>query len=210
MESIVVFGPERFSLRPDREKVFGWLGLDRNLPCREAFERAWPAAEAALAASAQPQAATARGADGTLTVFLTLGPQPEARMTAFNRDREYVAGSLLNTMSDELLFRMNRQAASLIGAMLRPEQLYAHSRLEPGVALTASVQREKLRPIQRVLPFARISETGVLYPTKSMMYVIVLSDEPCHMHALHDCAACDQKDCAYRDAPPGDSRHGAP
>ncbi len=201
MEGLTVFGPERFALLPNRDKVFAWLGCDGDIPCRQAFERAWPMAAAALSACMRPQAAVARHPDGTLTVFLTLSPEPESRMSELFRRGEYVLGSLLNTMSDEVLFQMNQQASALLSGMLREERFYAHSRLEPCVDLPAAVQREKLLPIQSALPFARISETGILFPTKSMMYVITVSDEPCHMDALHDCAACGQANCPYREGP---------
>ena len=202
MEGIAVFGPERFSLRPNQERVFRWLGCDGDIPCRQAFERAWGAATAALAECAQPQAATSRGEDGAITVFLTLGHGPEQRMAALFRRDEYVAGSLLNTLSDEMLFQMDQQAASLVSGMLRAEHVYAHSRLEPGVGLAADAQRERLLPIQGALPFARISGTGILYPTKSMMYVITVSEQPCQLDMLHDCATCGQINCIYRDSPP--------
>ena len=196
---MTVFGPGHFTLIPNREKVFAWLGIDREIPCRQAFERAWPAASATLAASIHPQAAAVQSPDGTLTAFLTLGPGPEERMTALFRKREYVTGSLLNTMSDELLFQMDQQLASLLSGVLRPQGLYAGTRLEPGARFTADLQREKLSAIEKAFPFARISETGILYPTKSMMYVIALSDQPCRLQTLHDCAGCVQKDCPYRD-----------
>ena len=201
MESMTLFGPERFSLIPNREKVFGWLGCDRESPCRVAFERAWASAAAALSECVAPQAAFAREAGGALTVFLTLGPHVEARMTALFRNREYVTGSLMNTMSDELLFQMDGQAAALVSAMLRSERVYAAARLEPGIDLTTEVQRQKLTPIRKALPFARISESGVIYPTKSMMYVITVSDEFCHLETLHDCASCGQVNCIYREVP---------
>ena len=204
-----VFGPESFTLVPNRERVFGWLGCDRDIPCRRAFERAWPLAAAALEECLYPQAATARGDDGALTVFLTLGPRPEARMTALFGSEAYVVGGLMNTMCDELLFQMDQQAASLISAMLRSKRAYAGSRLEPGINLTAEAQREKLAPIQKALPFARISETGILYPSKSMMYVVTVSDQPCRLEALHDCSACGQKNCLYRQSRPAVPEHGA-
>ena len=200
MDGMTVFGPERFSLIPDRNQVFGWLGCGRDIPCRQAFERSWEPAAACLAECMVPQAVIARQEDGTLTVFLTLGPEPEERMSALFQRREYVTGSLLNTMSDALLFQMDRQAALLIGGMLRAERLYIASRMEPGTDLTADLQREKLLPFRELLPFVRISETGVLFPTKSMMYVLTVSDEPCRLEALHDCSVCSQKNCPYRDS----------
>ena len=197
---MTVFGPERFSLRPNKEKVFGWLGCDRDISCRRAFMRAWKPAVAALSECVAPQAAVARGEDGTLTVFLTLGPEVGERITALFRQREYVTGSLLNTMSDELLFQMDGQAAALVSAMLRAERVYASARLEPGIDLTAEAQRRKLQPVQKAIPFARISDTGVIYPTKSMMYVITVSNQPCRMDTLHDCASCGQVNCVYRES----------
>ena len=201
MEGMTVFGPERFPLLPNREKVFAWLGCDRDLPCRRAFERAWPTACGLLAWCMRPQAAIARHCDGSLTVFLTLGPEPEAQASALFARQDYVTGSLLNTMSDEVLFQMNQRVAALVSEMLRSQRVYAHARLEPGVDLTTEVQRDKLAAIRSAIPFARISETGVLFPSKSMMYVITVSDEPCMLDTLHDCAACSQTDCPYREAP---------
>ena len=198
---MTLFGPERFSLHPNRQKVFGWLGCDRDIPCRRAFERAWEPAAAALMECVRPQAAVARGVGGAMTVFLTLGTMVGERITAHFRRQEYVAGSLMNTMSDELLFQMDGQAAALVSAMLRAERVYASARLEPGIDLTADAQRRALLPVQKAIPFAKISDTGVIYPTKSMMYVITVSDQPCRMDTLHDCASCGQRDCVYRETP---------
>ena len=75
---------------------------------------------------------------------------------------------------------------------------YIAARLEPGVEYPVSCQRRLFEPLQPALPFARISETGVLYPAKSMMYCVKLSAQAGGAESLHDCARCSQTDCPYR------------
>ncbi len=198
MEEIRIFGPEHFPVLPDREEVFRWLGCGGEEPCRGAFEAQWTEAVDCLKECARPLAAALRCGESTLTVFLTLGPGPEDRMSELFRREEYVRGSLLNTLSDEMLFQMDALSGPLLAEMLRREGLWAGSRMEPGVELTLSEQRRRMPPVQRAVPFAGLSDTGVLYPTKSMMYVVRLSREPCAQGLLHDCARCAQKSCPYR------------
>ena len=201
MERITVYGPESFSLRPDREQAFAWLSCAEGLPCYDAFARSWPEAAALSADLTDPRAAVCREAADDLTVFLTLGPAAERRIDALFARQEYVLASLLNTVCDQLLFQLDRSAAALLGAEAARDGRYIAARLEPGVDYPVSAQRRLFEPLWAALPFVRISQSGVLCPAKSMMYRVRLSAQPCGAETLHDCARCSQTDCPYRSAP---------
>ena len=198
MERITVYGPQRFDLRPDREQAFAWLSCVESLPCYDIFARNWPDAAALSADLAEPRVAFCREAPDALTVFLTLGPAAERRIDALFARQEYVLASLLNTVCDQLLFQLDRHAAALLGGEAARGGLHIAARLEPGVEYPVSRQRRLFEPLQPALPFARISETGVLYPAKSMMYCVKLSAQAGGAESLHDCARCSQTDCPYR------------
>ena len=200
MERVTVFGPERFALAPDADEVFAWLGCAPELPCYETFRAAWPQAAALAKQVAEPRAALCREG-AAMTVFLTLGEAAERQADALFARREYVLASLLNTVLDELLFHMDRQAAAILGEEAARDGLYIAARLEPSLDYPLAEQRRLFAPIQRALPFARVSDTGVLHPAKSMMYRVTLSEHPCSASSLHDCSRCSQPDCPYRSAP---------
>jgi len=194
---MMVFGPERFSLHPDRDEVFSWL-MCNNLPCSAAFDSEWDDTAVLLRASIEPHAAMLRDTDTAMTVFLTLGPQAEAQITRLFESQRYVQASLLNTMCDEMLFQMDRQTVGLMEDVLAPERLHIAARMEPVVDLSPEEMCRLSRPLSDIFPYVRVSPQGMLFPTKSMMYCVSLSADGCGQHALHDCSRCSQKDCLYR------------
>ena len=135
-----------------------------------------------------------------LTVFLTLGPSVEPAVAELFCRERYVAGSLLNTMSDELLFQMDRRSVTLLRDLVSREELFIASRLEPGTETLDAFPLSRFEPIRSVCPWASLSPRGVIDPVKSMLYGVTLSEHACGFTALHDCSRCSQKDCPYRDA----------
>ena len=198
----MIFGADRFTLEPDRDEVFAWLQCRRGLDCLPAFENEWKPALRLLEETMHPLAATLRKTQHALTVFLTIGPEAERRVGALFGEEKYILGSLLNTLCDEMLFPMDRQMATVLRRELLPEHLYMAERLEPRVHLSPETLQADFRPLQQVVPFARVSDSGVLYPAKSMLYRVTLSGQADAVLALHDCARCDQLDCLYRDRGP--------
>ncbi len=200
MEKITVYSGDCFPVRPDREEVFSWLQCGGERPCREAYEAAWDHAAALLRQTAAPRAAVLREDKDLLTILLTIGGQAEARSSLLFQRQEYIAGSLLNVLCDELLFQMDRRASVLLQRALTEEGLSMISRAEPGNGLSAADQRRCLARMEHEMPGIRISEHGIISPAKSMMYRLTLSHQGCGSISLHDCAACPQKDCMYRKA----------
>lgn len=198
MDSLMLFGAEAFDLRPDRQEVFGWLRCEAELPCYDAFLSAWPKAVSVLREHARPRAGLCLAGEEAMTVFLTLGTAVEKQVDVLFQQGEYVLASLLNTLCDEILFQCNHQLSSRLQELLAAEHRFFAARLEPGVDYAPDLQRRFFEPLRAVFPEARISETGVLSPAKSMMYRVVLSRQDCGEHALHDCSKCSQKDCPYR------------
>ena len=198
MEKLTVYTGDRFPIQPDQAEVFGWLQCGADLPCRSAYESAWDRTAAMLRQTAAPQAAVLREGEDRLTLLLTLGRQAESLSSRLFQEQDYIAGSLLNVLCDELLFQMERRASVLLQQDLAKEGLCIAARAEPGIGLTVADQRRCLAQIEHVIPDVHLSEHGVLSPAKSMMYRISLSRHGCGPISLHDCANCPQKECLYR------------
>lgn len=200
MERLTVLSAERFALQPDRDEVFGWLQCNAQAACHAAFAADWEPAVRLLRENMAPCAAIAREGGDSLTVFLTLGAAVERRIDLLFSRGEYVLGSLLNTLCDEMLFQMDAQAAEMLRALLAAEHLHMADRQEPVLDFSAAEQRRRFAPMQALFPAVRISEHGTISPAKSMMYGVTLSREACGVTSLHDCARCSQLNCPYRTA----------
>ncbi len=198
MDKITVYSGECFPIRPDREEVFGWLQCGGDMPCRGAYESAWDHAADLLRQTAEPRAAVLREEEDRLTILLTIGGRAETHASRLFQEREYIAGSLLNVLCDELLFQMDSRASELLQRALTMEGLFAAGRAEPGTGMSVAEQRRSLARLEHAMPGMRISEHGIISPTKSMMYRLTLSRRNCGGLALHDCAKCPQKECLYR------------
>ena len=197
MEKITVYSGEHFPIQPDKEEVFRWLQCGEELPCRAAYESAWDQAVLLLRQTAAPQAAVLREED-RLSILLTLGSQAETLASRLFQQQEYITGSLLNVLCDELLFQMDHRADLLLQSDLAGERLSMAERAEPGAGLSVAEQRRCLSQLEHVIPDVHISEHGIISPAKSMMYRVTLSRQGCGSVLLHDCANCPQKECLYR------------
>ena len=198
MEQLTIFGPESFTLKPDRDEVFKWLVCENQLPCYGAFSASWDDALSMLHQCISPHAVLLREQDETATLFITLGPEAEACITSLFEQQRYVAASLLNTLCDEMLFQLDRQAVALLEETLIPEGLHVTAWLEPMVDLEPQDLIRRLQPLLSTFPYVRISHQGMLFPTKSMMYCVPLSRDGCQQPSQHDCSRCSQKNCLYR------------
>ncbi len=198
METITVYTGEHFPIQPDRAEVFRWLQCGGELPCRTAYEAAWDQAVLLLRQTAVPQAAVFREEESFLTILLTLGSRPESLASRLFQRQEYLTGSLLNVLCDELLFQMDERAFVLLRRDLAGEGLAMTGRTEPGAGFSVADQGRCLARMEHVMPDVRISEHGMISPAKSMMYRMTLSRQDCASVRLHDCASCPQKDCLYR------------
>ena len=132
-----------------------------------------------------------------MTILLTLGNRAESLSFSLFQRREYIAGSLLNVLCDEMLFQIDDRAESVLRELLAREGLSMARRAEPGHGLDAAEQEHFFERIGSTIPEAHLTEHGALFPAKSMMYGVDLSREECHV-ALHDCSRCPKKDCLYR------------
>ena len=198
MEKITVYSGEHFPIQPDQAEVFRWLQCGGELPCRGAYEAAWDQAVLLLRQTAAPKASVLREGADRLIILLTLGSRAETLTSRLFQRQEYITGSLLNVLCDELLFQMDRRADLLLQRDLAEEGLSMTERAEPGDGLSVAEQRRCLTQMARVMPEMRISEHGMIFPAKSMMYRVTLSLKGCGSVLLHDCANCPQKECLYR------------
>ena len=200
MEQLTIFGPERIKLQPDRNEVFKWLQCGEHLPCYGIFSASWDEAVSRLSDCISPHIAVLRSTYESATILITLGPDAEACVTRLFEQQRYVTASLLNTLCDEMLFQMDRQAVSLLAETLSPDGLHAASLQEPLVDLAPEELLSHLQLLRSRFPYLRISPHGTLFPTKSMMYRVALTREGCGQASLHDCSRCNQTSCLYRSA----------
>ena len=198
MEKITIYSGECFPLQPDREEVFGWLRCGEDLPCRAAHESAWDQAVTLLRQTAAPRAVALRAEADSLILLLTLGERAESQASRLFRLREYILGSLLNVLCDELLFQMDHRLTLLLQRDLAEEGLAMTARTEPGPGFPVAEQRRFLSMMEHEIPDIRLSEHGVISPAKSMMFRVTLSQGDQGCVSLHDCANCPQKKCLYR------------
>ena len=198
MEKITVYSGDCFPLRPDREEVFRWLQCSAEQPCYGAFAAVWDRAVALLSETAEPRAAALREAEDRLSILLTLGQRPEEAATRLFYKQDYITGSILNVLCDELLFQMDGLAFKLLKRDLARERLSVSAREEPGIDYPIEDQQSCLAQLRPVFPGVSISEHGIISPAKSMMYRVMLSHRDCGHVSLHDCSVCPQTDCLYR------------
>ena len=199
MEKIMILSSPDFILAPDRKEVYEWLACPDTLPCRQAYEKRWDQAAELLEQTSVPTAVLIRENKLSLYVFVTIGLHAEKKISALFSNGEYITANLLNTLCDQRLFQIDRQTASRIKAELETEHLFLADRKDPGEEELPQEAEKRFASIKAVLPWAGISKSGILSPTKSMLYRMELSDQPCSTDTLHDCSVCGQKDCLYRD-----------
>ncbi len=197
MKDLMLLEPGDFTLLPDRELVFSWLRCGEDRPCFPAYACAWDQATAVAGRACRPRAAMNR--DGqSAAVFITLGAEPDEMRESLFREERYILGSLFSTLCDALLFQAEEQAARIFTDRLSREGLYLKERREPGADFGPEEAARLFDPFRDVFPGASVSESGMLLPTKSMMYALTLASSPCGDSSLHDCSRCSAKDCLYR------------
>lgn|GEM_PF-3523115 len=199
MEKTTILTKECFRLVPDRDEAFLWLDCSSSIPCRSAFESQWDTAIRILERTSDPNAVIIRGEEKGLSVFVSVGPEAEKAVDSLFSQGEYILASLVNTLCDQRLFQIDHLTASYLTDSLKKEHLYLAERKDPAQEELPQEAVKQLAVIKGILPWAGITESGILMPTKSMFYRIGLSRQACSTDTLHDCSACPQTDCLYRD-----------
>ena len=202
MESLSIQSAGSFQDMPSRDTVLGWLGCAPDAPCHAVFSGAYDTAVSRLRNCMQPCAVLVRGDPRSLTVFLSLGPEPEKTTGALFAAGEYILGSVMDTLCDGTLFQMDRTIAGILEKKLEDEHRYLSAREDPGESFPLSEQVQAIQSVRTVLPYVSISGHGILTPVKSMLIRVRLSETPCAISSLHDCSMCTQEGCVYRDTQP--------
>ena len=197
--SIILFDGKDFILRPDKAEIYSWLKLDEGLPAYAAHEAAWEEAQDAFERAVDIRCCIHIKNRQSADLFLTLGAGAEQGAAAAFLRGDYVLGSLINSLADQAVFRLDMRTGMLLTKELAARGLYAKKRREAPFDYPLSAQAGLFEPMRGSLPDVRVLHSGLFVPAKSMMYSVDLSDDP-REEGLpkHDCARCRQKDCPYR------------
>ena len=198
-EYLKLFGNDDFILRPDKEEIYGWLGLREELPAYAAYEAAWDEALAVFSRAAGIRCCIHIKNRQAATVFFTLGGRAEQAVEAAFSRGDYVLASLVNSLADQAVFRSDMRTGMLLREELAGLGLYAGIRTEAPFDYPLSAQAGLFEPMRRALSDVRALPSGLFVPAKSMMYSVGLSTRP-EEEGLpkHDCSRCGQKSCPYR------------
>lgn len=196
--SVILFSGSSFIQQPEKQQIYGWLGLDEALPAFAAFGAAWDEARALFEASADISCCIHIEKRQAATVFFTLGQRVEREVEAAFSRADYVTGTLINSMADQAVFRSDTQTGKILSDALAESSLYAHRRMEAPFDYPVQEQVRLFEPMRRALPAVRVLRSGLFMPAKSMMYRVTLADRPAEGPPAHDCSRCAQRDCPYR------------
>ena len=196
--SISLFSGGGFAPRPEKEEIYGWLGLSRALPAFAAFEAAWDEAAALFEVFADISCCIHIEKRQAATVFFTLGERAEREVEAAFSRGDYVTGTLINSMADQAVFRSDALTGRMLRDALAESMLYADRRMEAPFDYPAAEHVRLFQPMLRAMPAVRVLRSGLFSPCKSMMYRVTLTEEPGNNLPEHDCSRCAQADCPYR------------
>ena len=196
--SISLYTGERFAPRPEKEEIYGWLGLKHSLPAFSAFEAAWEEARMLFEAAADISCCIHIEKKQAATVFFTLGEKVEREAEAAFSRGDYVMGTLINGIADQAVFQLDAQTGRLLRETIAGSMLYADRRMESPFDYPAVEHVRLLQPMLRAMPDVRVLCSGLFSPSKSMMYRVTLTEEPGSNLPVHDCSRCSRDKCPYR------------
>lgn len=116
------------------------------------------------------------------------------------RNNDFLDGFLLNHISNELLFNASNQMNSQLENTLIQLGLRLTKRHSPGEdKINLEFQENILRGLSAETPIrARLTETHMLEPEKSMLYYFGADKEIKSHSTKHDCRTCHSTNCPHR------------
>ncbi len=196
---------------PEYEQVRQVLG-DRNPGAADAWYPCYKRQLGRLRAQVQPVAYVARvTADetlagygipagcGLLAVVLTLGSAGADEVRRLCTRGEHLDALVSDALQSAWLFAADRKLQERLRVWCKEQQLGIGARLEPFAQLPGEAQRWICERFFGETDFGVcLTAGGMLYPEKSMCYLLRLDQDCSRFAAGHDCAACSKTDCGIR------------
>ena len=196
---------------PEYEQVRRILG-DRNPGSADAWYPCYERQLWQLRAQVQPVAYVARvTADetlagygipvgcGLLAVVLTLGSAGADEVRRLCTRGEHLDALVSDALQNAWLFAADHELQEQLRVWCETRQLGIGARLEPFAQLPGEAQRWICEQFSGETDFGvRITTGGMLYPEKSMCYLLRLDEDCTRFAAGHDCSHCSKTDCGMR------------
>ncbi len=134
-----------------------------------------------------------------LAVVLTLDGTAEDETHQLCAEGEHLQALIADAIQNTWLFAADHELQGRVRAWCASNHLGVSARLEPYVQLPGEMQRWICDCFQNEPGFTvRLTAGGMLYPEKSMCYVLLLDSDCTRFEAGHDCTHCDRTDCGMR------------
>ncbi len=114
---------------------------------------------------------------------------------------DFLEGYILNDLVNEILFNASDQMNRQISAQLRTTDCGLTRRFSPGEEeLSLEFQTRLLEPFRQEpsLDYIQLTESYMLYPEKSMLYLFGADSKNPEISVEHDCSICPNKTCFFR------------
>lgn len=131
-------------------------------------------------------------------VILTLGEDIDRLITNHMEKGEYLETYVINAMADWYLFLAEEKVRKMISDSCKRKGIGIKKRLEPFNELPPEFQYEIINKTKGSEWGISITKGYMLYPQKTMGYVLIIDDRPCVYPKGHSCDKCSHVDCDYR------------
>ena len=138
---------------------------------------------------------------GSKAIFnlISIGNKISEMSTLEFDNGDYVAGMLLNSIADDLLFQLDNIAQEHIIRICKDRNIGISKRLEAPNNIDIEVQKEawiKTEANQR--SNIKINSSYMFYPVKTSCQIYLVDNEKCDINTKHNCDECNAVNCKMR------------
>lgn len=134
-----------------------------------------------------------------LAVVLTLDGAAEEQVQKLFAQGDHLDALVTDAIQNAWLFAADHELQERVRVWCVTHHLGVGARLEPFALLPGEAQRWICDRFSMEPEFpVRLTAGGMLYPEKSMCYLLLLDQDCTRFEAEHDCMHCDRTDCGMR------------
>ena len=183
----------RFELRkPDINRVLNSIDCYPDSPVYEYVKNEYTITEKTCADLISPQAEIVFD-DSFCYVLMSIGQKISDYSTELFKSNNSMSGLIANAIADEYLFMLDSAVTEYIKAECKHRNIGIRERNENAdlQLLTAKCSSE----------YVSLNDNSVLYPAKSLGYILTLCSDEKTFNGEHDCSKCSFTACPRRSTP---------
>lgn len=186
---------KRLNIIPDKESVLLSMGCQKGDLLYKSVSEEYDTLFKRIAASLDARRSICVE-DENIYVMLTAGEGISRLSSELFSAGEGLAGLIVNNAADDVIFRADKETSEYIKYICAEKGKGISKRREAPGDMPLEEQAEILEkaPVDGV----GITEKYMITPSKSMGYVLELTDDKEVFKAQHDCSKCPKKDCPRR------------